>query len=296
MNIIRDTNFDFLSKRKVAYVISSVILIWGLIVFGIRGQGNFGVDFTGGDMLHVEFSEPTSVAGIRETLRAIDIGHYTVQALGTAGVEYMVRSNPDMSDEVIRAFADEHGREHFLIKGQSVVSPSMSATLRQRAIIAFFAGLIGILIYLTVRFEFRFAVAATVAIFHDMLFVLAILALAGKQIDAIVVAALLTVAGYSVNDTVVVFDRIRENVRKTRSEDYLKVFNRSINEILSRTILTSLTTLFVVACLFVLGGEALHSFSFALLIGFSIGTYSSIFIASAVIIEWHRLSPHKFRI
>ena len=133
-------------------------------------------------------------------------------------------------------------------------------------------------------------------LFQVLLFVISILALTGKQINASVIAALLTIAGYSVNDTVVIFDRIRENIRKTRSDNYEEIFNRSINETLSRTILTVLTTLFVVLCLFFFGGESLHLFSFSLLTGFIIGTYSSIFIAASVIIDWHKVKPYKFKL
>ncbi len=296
MNIIRGTNFNFLRRRRLAYLLSGIVILLGLTVFGMRGQGNFGADFTGGDILKVKFESPTSVSDLRAGIGGLDIGHYTVQALGAEGLDYMIRSNTDTSDDIVSFFREKHGREGVTVLSQSVVSPAMSATLRRRAVTAFIIGLAGILVYLTVRFEFRFAVGATAAIFHDILFVVSIIALAGKQIDAIVIAALLTVAGYSVNDTVVVFDRIRENMRKTRSGDYLDIFNSSINQILSRTILTSLTTLFVVFCLFILGGEALSLFSLALLIGIGIGTYSSIYIASALIIDWDKISPHKFKI
>jgi preprotein translocase SecF subunit len=156
--------------------------------------------------------------------------------------------------------------------------------------------MIGILFYITVRFEFRFAVAATLAIFHDMFFVVAVLAITNQQIDATVIAALLTIAGYSVNNTVIIFDRVRENLRKTRSDDYFTLFNKSINETLTRTILTTLTTLFVVFLLYLVGGETLRIFSFSLLVGLIIGTISSLFIASAIIFDWHKWKPHRFKV
>ncbi len=298
MELIKNSNFNFIGKRKIAYVFSSIIIIWGLVVFGMRGRENFGVDFIGGDMLNVEFSEVTSAAAIREAVKELNIGHYSVQALGEEGKEFIIKSAPGTSEQITGILAEKirTGENAFTVKGKSFVAPSMSESLRRKALYAFLAGIIGILLYLTVRFEFRFAVGATLAIFHDMLFVVAVLALTGKQIDAAVVAALLTVAGYSVNDTVVIFDRIRENIRKTRSDDYPALFNGSINETLSRTVLTSLTTLFVVCFLFFAGGEALHAFSLVLLIGFLVGTYSSIFIAASVLIDWHRASPHKFKV
>lgn len=293
MELIKNLNFDFIGKRKIAYIFSSVIIIWGMVAFSMRGKENFGVDFIGGDMLNIEFAEKTSAAGIRETIKGLNIGHFSVQALGDEGKEFIIKSAPGTSEKIIAAVSEE---TFFTVKGKSFVAPSMSVNLRKKALYAFIVGLIGILFYLTVRFEFRFAVGATLAIFHDMLFAVAVLALAKKQIDASVVAALLTVAGYSVNDTVVIYDRIRESIRRTRSDDYYNLFNNSINETLSRTVLTILTTLFVVCFLFFRGGEALHVFSLTLLIGFMIGTYSTVFIATSVLVDWHRFRPHKFKV
>jgi len=296
MNIIKKTNFDFLGKRKIAYIFSLLVIITGMIFFSMRGKENFGVDFVGGDMMNIGFNEGVNASEIREAIKVLNIGNFSVQVLGNEGRDFIIKSSPGTHDEIIGAFTARYGADKFEVKGQSLVSPSMSTSLRKKALYAFIAGILGILLYLTVRFEFRFAVGATLAIFHDMLFVVALLALTKKQIDAPVIAALMTVAGYSVNDTVVIFDRIRENIRKHRGDDYKGIFNKSINETLSRTVLTVLTTLFVVLCLFFFGGEALHVFSFSLLIGFIIGTYSSIFIATSLLIDWHKVQPHKFNV
>jgi len=299
MELIKNTHFDFLGKRKIAYVFSCAVIIWGMVVFGMRGKENFGVDFVGGDMLNLEFPAAVSAAEIRGDIGSLDIGAYSVQALGTEEKEFIIKSAPGTSVKIIGFFREKEAaspEKNFVIKGESSVAPSMSVSLRKKALYAFIVGMIGILLYLTIRFEFRFAAAATFAIFHDMLFVVAILALARKQVDASVIAALLTIAGYSVNDTVVIFDREREAIRRTRSNDYVTVFNNSINETLSRTVFTALTTLFVVFLLFFAGGEALHIFSLSLLIGIAIGTYSSVFIASALLVDWHKLSPHKFKV
>jgi preprotein translocase subunit SecF len=298
MEIIKSPNFNFIGKRKIAYIFSCVVIIWGMVVLAMRGKDNFGVDFVGGDMLNVEFKQSTSVNDIRARLKELNIGSFSVQVLGMEGKEFIIKSGPNTSEKIVEALSQIYGTEGdaFSIKGKSSVSPSMSVSLRKKAFYAFILGIIGILIYITVRFEFRFAVGATLAIFHDILFVVAVLALTRKQIDASVIAALLTIAGYSVNDTVIIFDRIRENIRKTRSDDYFTLFNKSINETLSRTILTVLTTLFVVLLLFLIGGETLHTFAFCLLVGFVIGTYSSVFIASAIVIDWHRWKPHKFKV
>jgi len=298
MEIIKSPNFNFIGKRKIAYIFSCVVIIWGMVILAMRGKDNFGVDFVGGDMLNVEFKQSISVNDIRARLKELNIGSFSVQVLGTEGKEFIIKSGPNTSEKIVEALSQIYGTEGdaFSIKGKSSVSPSMSVSLRKKAFYAFILGMIGILIYITVRFEFRFAVGATLAIFHDILFVVAVLALTRKQIDASVIAALLTIAGYSVNDTVIIFDRIRENIRKTRSDDYFTLFNKSINETLSRTILTVLTTLFVVLLLFLIGGETLHTFAFCLLVGFVIGTYSSVFIASAIVIDWHRWKPHKFKV
>ncbi len=296
MKLIKSTNFDFVGKRRIAYIFSLIVILTGLIFFGIKGKDNFGVDFVGGDMMDIEFNKSCSATDVREVIRTLNIGSYSVQVLGTDGKSFIIKSGPNTHETILEALREKYGEEGFTVKGSSLVSPSMSTTLRKKALYAFVAGMLGILLYLTIRFEFRFAVGATVAIFHDMLFVVAVLALTKKQIDATAIAALLTIAGYSVNDTVVIYDRVRENIRKYRDNDYVAVFNRSINETLSRTVLTVLTTLFVVACLFFFGGETLHIFSFALLIGFVIGTYSSIFIATSLLIDWHRLKPHKFNV
>lgn len=295
MEIIKGTNFDFIGKRRFFYIISSLVIIFGMIFLFKNGKKNFGVDFVGGDLLNVEFKEKTDVVNLRKIIGELKIGNYTVQELGQEKKNFIMRLPANTSEIVIEKLKEKFG-DNFEIKGKSVVSPSMSVSLRKKAVKAFLIGLIGILIYLTIRFEFKLAAAATIAIFHDILFVISIVVLSGKQIDSLVLAALLTIAGYSVNDTVVIFDRIRENLRKTRSDDYFTIFNKSINETLSRTILTVLTTLFVVLTIFLFGGETLHTFSFCLLVGFIIGTYSSIFIASAIVIDWVRKTSSRIRI
>jgi preprotein translocase SecF subunit len=295
MEIIKNPNFDFMGKRKICYIFSSLIIIAGLIMLFIRGEKNFGVDFVGGDLINIEFSQKVDVVNLRNVIGEAKIGSFTVQELGTEGKNFIIRLPQKKGDIVIEKLKEKFG-DSFTIKGKSIISPSMSISLRKKAIKAFLIGLIGILIYLTFRFEFKFAVGATIAVFHDILIVLSILALTGKQIDGMVIAALLTIAGYSVNDTVIIFDRIRENIRKTRSTDYTGIFNKSINETLSRTILTVLTTLFVVITIFLFGGETLHTFSFCLLIGFIFGTYSSVYIASAIVIDWVKKSSSRLKL
>jgi len=295
MELVKKTNFDFMGKRKIAYLFSIIVILWGMTTFFIRGKKNFGVDFTGGDLLQIAFKNSISVSEIRDTLSTLNIGSFTVQTVGTEEKEVIIKSNPNTSDTILKAIQQKYGQD-IEIKNKTIISPSMSTSLRNKALFSFLLGIIGILIYLAIRFEFRFAVGATVAIFHDLLFVISILAIAGKQIDSTIIAALLTIAGYSVNDTVVIFDRIRENVRKTRSDNYIDIFNLSINETLSRIILTGLTTILVVILFFFFGGESLHDFSFSLLVGFIIGTFSSVFVAPSLVIEWHRIRPYKIKL
>ncbi len=295
MEIIKNPNFDFLGKRKICYVFSSLLIISGLILLFIKGEKNFGIDFVGGDLLNVEFTQKTDVVNLRNIIGEIKIGSFTVQELGTEGKNFIIRLPQKTSDIVIEKLKEKFG-DTFTIKGKSIISPSMSISLRKKAIKAFLIGLIGILIYLTFRFEIKFAIGATIAIFHDILAVISILVLTGKQIDGMVIAALLTIAGYSVNDTVIIYDRIRENLRKTRSTDYITIFNKSINETLTRTILTILTTLFVAFTIFFFGGETLKTFSFCLIFGFILGTYSSIYIASSIVIDWLKRSSSKIKL
>jgi preprotein translocase SecF subunit len=296
MELIKKTNFDFLGKRKVWYLFSGVIILAGISVFIMRGNANFGVDFIGGDLLQVRFKTPTSVAVVRGELDKLGISDITVQEIGTAGNEYVIKSPPQTSARIVERLNSIMTQSGVEVLGESQVSPAMSSALKKRALLAFFGGLFGILLYLTVRFEFHFAACATIATFHDLLFVIAIIAFSRKAIDGPIIAALLTIAGYSVNDTIVIFDRIRENVRKTRSTNYQAVFNQAINETLSRTVLTVLTVLFVDLLLFLLGGEALRNFAYTLLFGFILGAYSSIFIASALLIDWQRRTGFKIKI
>ncbi|MGC8805655.1 MAG: protein translocase subunit SecF [Candidatus Ratteibacteria bacterium] len=296
MELIKNTRIDFIGRRKWAYLFSLVIIVIGMTMFGLKGKANFGIDFIGGDIVQIRLSQPGSVAVVRKEIENLNIPEITVQEVGTEHNEFIIKSPPATSDRILATLETKFGKENIQTLAKSVISPSMSVTLRKRALTAFFAGLVGILLYLTIRFEFHFAVCATIAIFHDLLIVIAILALSNKIIDGTIIAALLTIAGYSVNDTIVIFDRVRENLRKTRSKNYVEIFNLSINETLSRTVLTVLTVIFVDIMLFIFGGEPLKNFAYTLLFGFFFGAYSSIFIASAILIDWQRKSAFRFKL
>ncbi|MCL5674803.1 MAG: protein translocase subunit SecF [Candidatus Omnitrophica bacterium] len=296
MELIKKTNFDFLGNRKYFYIISLTIIIAGIISFSLRGKKNFGTDFIGGDMLQIQTAIPASSVFIRNSLSDLHMSQIRVQTVGSQNNQFIIKSLPNTSSIILAKLQDTIGQSNIKVLSNSVISPTMSTTLRNKALIAFIIGLVAILIYIAIRFEFHFGVTATIATFHDLLIVMAFMALAGKTFDSTLIAALLTIAGYSTNDTIVIFDRIRENIRKTRSTNYIEVFNKSINETLSRTTLTVCTVVFVDLALFFFGGQALHDFAYALLIGFIVGAYSSIFIASAIIISWQKKDPFKIKL
>ncbi|MDV2479760.1 MAG: protein translocase subunit SecF [bacterium] len=294
------TTFDFIGRRWVAISASAVLIIIGLLTAGIRGL-NYGIDFAGGTLVELRMPRDVDIEDVRRELRGIGMGDSTIQHYGSKD-EILIRMmrSPKrvegLQGEIIKALEVVYGQGNIELRRTEVVGPQVGAALRKQAALAMAYALIGILIYITIRFEFRFAVAAILALVHDVLITLGAFAVTNKELSLPVIAAFLTIVGYSLNDTIVVFDRIRENLKLFRRESYEAVFNRSINETLSRTILTSLTTMLVVLALFFLGGEVIHDFAFALLVGIVVGTYSSIFVASPILVFWQRLMPSKKRL
>lgn len=293
--IRRETKIDFFGKRKIFFTLSALLIILGLVTFVCRGRNNFAIDFTGGRLLQVRFEKPVSLNQIRDSLKKIGLNQIPVQEVGKGHREIVLKTTAETSG-ILNQFHQELSDNHFEIIADEMISPTMSKSLRRKGLLAFFYGMIGILFYIAFRFEFRFAGCGVIAVFHDILITVGFLALFGKQIDSKIIAALLALVGYSINDTIVIFDRIRENLRKSKKTDYSELFNKSINEVLSRTIITSFTTILVLLSLFFFGGDVIHNFAFTLLIGVVTGTYSSIFIASALVIEWEKKSPHRFRV
>ncbi len=301
MEIIKPgTTFDFIGRRWIAISASAVLIVIGLLTAGIRGI-NYGIDFAGGTLVELRMPRDVDIEDVRRELRGIGMGDSTIQHYGSKD-EILIRMmrSPKriegLQGEIIKALEVIYGQGKVELRRTEVVGPQVGAALRKQAALAMSYALIGILIYITIRFEFRFAVAAILALVHDVLITLGAFAVTNKELSLPVIAAFLTIVGYSLNDTIVVFDRIRENLKLFRQESYEAVFNRSINETLSRTILTSLTTMLVVLALFFLGGEVIHDFAFALLVGIVIGTYSSIFVASPILVFWQRLMPSKKRL
>jgi SecD/SecF fusion protein len=285
LRLIRKPNINFIDKRKIAYIFSAVVIGYGIFMFAKAGDKNFGIDFTGGTIQQFRFQEPLSLDTARESLSDMGLGASPIQQFGE-NKEIIIRTFEDTSDSVITKFREVFKDNPFEILRVEKVGPAIGKDLQEKAVWALLYAMIGICLYISVRFEFRFAIAAIAALLHDVLISLGAIAITGREISLPVIAALLTVVGYSINDTIVVFDRIREGRRLMRRSDYNTIINTSINQTLSRTILTSLTTLLVVLALYFMGGEVINDFAFVLLVGVVVGTYSSIFIASPLLIDW----------
>jgi preprotein translocase subunit SecF len=284
--ILKESKIDFLGKRRIAAILSAVLMLLCLLSILFRGF-NFGLDFTGGTVIELGYTEPAEVAEITAALAADGIDDATVQYFGS-NRDILIRIAPQegeeasaaLSDRVFRLLSVQAGAEIDLRRVE-FVGPQVGEELREQGGLAVLFALIGILVYVALRFEWRFAVGAVVALVHDVLFTLGVFSLLYIPFDLTVLAAVLAVIGYSLNDTIVIFDRIRENFRKMRKGTVIEISNRSINQTLSRTIITSGTTLLVLFALYFLGGEAIAGFSLALIIGILVGTYSTIYIATA---------------
>ena len=280
----RKTEFDFMGKRKMAAVLSLLLILVSLVSLVTRGL-NFGIDFTGGTLVEVAYPDAADLSVIRDVLEEAGYGDAQVQHFGTARdvlIRIAPRADRDssaLSEDVMLALSNadsaaEKRRVEF-------VGPQVGEELTEQGGLAVLYALIGILIYVTLRFEYRFSLGSVVALVHDVIITLGVFSVLQVDFDLTVLAAILAVIGYSLNDTIMVFDRIRENFRKIRKGSPADVMNVSINQTLSRTLMTSFTTMLVLLALFFLGGEVIHSFALALIVGIFVGTYSSIFVASA---------------
>ena len=305
--IIPDTNINFIGARRIAFGISLLLVVLGIFAFVMisTGKANLGIDFAGGVMLQGHFEQPVAIDDLRATLTNVyadanvtelnDFEFPNAFIIKTKRPESEAESSQRAVAIKDMLFQNYEGNE-FVIDSEHVIGPAVGESLRKDAIWAIVVSLIGIIIYIWIRFDFRSGIAATVATFHDVLSVLGISYFLGFEFNLLIVTALLTLGGYSLTDTVVVFDRIRENLNKFRGRgEFVHAVNRSINEVLSRTFNTSISTLFVVGTLFVFGGEVLRDFSFAIVMGVIVGTYSSIFVASPIVVEWEARRPRRFK-
>jgi preprotein translocase subunit SecF len=307
IEIIKRTNIDFMKKRYIAFAVSGVLSIVGIlgIVAIARGTANLGIDFAGGTAVQVKFDKGVTLHQVRLAIEANGIKGAELQdfpsakkvliVLKKAGEHTSPSSPPSpekgLSDKVIEALTKGFPDNKITVDSVSEIGPKVGKRLRVDALWAVIASTIGILIYVGWRFQLSFSLGATVATFHDVLAVLGFFYITGLEINLILLTALLTIAGYSLTDTVVVFDRIRENMRVLLKESIDSLINRSINEVLSRTLITSLTVLLASIALFIFGGEVLHDFALAMILGVLVGTYSSIFVASPVVLLWSGNKP-----
>ena len=291
IEILKDTKIDFMGKRYFALTFSSILMIIGLfaIVQIARGTANLGIDFAGGTSVQIKFNESIPLQDVREALTKGGIDGFDLQDLPTEN-KILIRIKKgeqtlgNLSKEIISILSEKFSKSNLVVDSTTEIGPKVGARLRTDAFWAIIAAFIGILIYITVRFQFNFSIGATIATFHDVLAVLGLFYLMGKEINLILISALLMIAGYSLTDTVVVFDRIRENLRTKYKKSVYDIVNLSINEVLSRTIITSLTTFFATLALFIFGGEVIHDFALAIMLGIAIGTYSSMFVASPIVL------------
>jgi preprotein translocase subunit SecF len=293
MEILGKTAVDFMGKRNIAFAVSGVLVVLGLVaVAGIMGGwANLGIDFAGGTAVQLKFDKPVGIEEARKALQTHGLGDAELQEFPQdqkilIRVKTETTIEDEISKQIIEAFQTEFPNHGFVVDSSSSIGPTIGKKLQEDALIAIVLSLMGIMFYVAVRFEFRFGVAAAIATFHDVLAVLGIYFLLNKEITLLVVTALLTLAGYSLTDTVVVFDRIRENLRRRRRESVSDIINSGINQVLSRTLVTTLTVVLVLVPLTLWGGEVLHDFSLALLLGVLVGTYSSIFVASPLLLLW----------
>ncbi len=296
MEIIKtDTHFNFVRLMKPAVILSIAVIVIGIGSLILHGGPNYGIDFAGGSLIQVKFPQVTAADKIRSALKPMGFEGSIIQNFGPN--EVIIRTAESGADpkgltsRVEEAFTTAFGKGGYEVRRIEVVGPKVGKDLTRKALLAIIFSWIGILIYVGVRFEFRYALGGIIALVHDVLITITFLSVFDKEFDLNIVAALLTIIGYSINDTIVIFDRIRENTRKNVKMSLTDVINVSVNQTLSRTILTSLTVFVVLLVLFFFGGAVIHDFTFALLVGTVAGVYSTVFIASPIVLLFEKIKP-----
>ena len=289
LNWIPAHKIDFLGKRHIALALSAILILGSIAFFAMRGEKNFGVDFTGGDLVVLGSKEQVPLADLRRSVEAANLGETTLQTAMEEGRELVtVQSKFGTADAIVAKLQQDFPSAQWTIEQTDTVGPRIGQELAGRSLFALALGLLGILIYVTIRFEFSFALGAIVALLHDVIITVGVFSMLGREISLVMVGAVLTIAGYSINDTIVVFDRVREGLMSGRRGTVAQIMNECINETLGRTILTGGTTLLATAALFFLGGPVLSDFALAILIGILVGTYSSIFVAAPIVLWWSK--------
>ncbi len=298
MDLFVKADYNFLSVRRTAYIVSAAFILIGIVSLVLHGGPNYSIDFEGGLMMRIAFEEPVPVGDLRQVIanatgKSPEVTHdIDEDANYFIRIERLEQTEMEVAAQQIRdSIADAFPGNEVEVRSTDEVGPKMGREMRGKMIMAIFWALIGILIYISWRFEFRFAAVSVATLFHDIVLVIGLFSLLDIEISLPIVAALLTIVGYSLNDTIVVLDRIREDLKRYRQEKYDWILNKAINETLSRTVVTSVTTFIVVFILCMFGGPVIHDFAFALMIGVLIGTYSSIFVAAPLLVEWQERSP-----
>ncbi|HSB33577.1 MAG TPA: protein translocase subunit SecF [Nitrospirota bacterium] len=290
LQILHKTNIDFMGWKNISFAVSGLLIALGIVglVQVWRGHANLGIDFVGGTTVQLSFKQPVPIDKARTAIEKSAFHGATIQEVGEGNkLLVKVRESEGTSDKIQALFRQEFPGNPFEIDSIQEIGPVIGQALQRQALYAITISIIAIIIYIAFRFQFKFGVAAAIATVHDVLAVLGIFYILNKEINLLIITALLTLAGYSLTDTVVVFDRIRENLKRSRRDPLPKLVNDSINEVLSRTIITSLTVVLVLVPLVLFGGDVLHDFSLALLMGVIVGTYSSVFVASPILVVWH---------
>jgi len=290
MELFLNTKINFMGVRRVAFAISLVMIGISIISIIAHGGVRLGVDFSGGILLQVQSEKPLPAQDIRATLEKMGMGDAEIQQFGHES-ESIIRiaqskTTPELATNIVKALNADYPDNRTELRRQELVGPKVGAELRRTATLAILFALIGMLIYIWFRFEFMFGLGGVVALAHDVVITLGFLSLTNREITLTIIAALLTIVGYSINDTIVVYDRIRENRKKMYGKSLVDIVNVSVNETLSRTIVTGMSTIFVVTILYFMGGEVIRDFAFALLVGVLVGTYSSIYIATPLVVDW----------
>jgi len=287
LKFIPKTNLDFIAKRRFFYLISAAVIITGLVVFFKKGKDAYGIDFSGGQLQQYSIKPPPSVDEIRNTLKDIGLADAIIQQIKEEPEKLLIRTSEDKNTLITEKLKEKLPQHEIEVLKVEKVGPAAGKTLKSKALKAIFWSLIGILGYVAFRFKhFNFAFAGVVALFHDVLIALGFLAMTDRAVDLLSITAFLTIAGYSINDTIVIYDRVRENMRLNKKSSLYELINLSVNQTLGRTVLTSFVTLLVVIAILFYGGEVLSNFAFALCVGFISGTYSTIYIASPLVLAW----------
>lgn len=292
LHLFPDTHIDFIGKRRICYAFSLLFIIGGIVLFMIRGEKNYGVDFSGGALQQYVFEKPVKIDAIRKVLKDIGHGNASIQQYGDAK-EVIIRTQENISTKLNDTFKKELADNPFHVLRTESVGPAVGKNLRMNAFLSLALGLGGILLYIMIRYDLKYALAGVIALVHDVFVAVGAMAITHRQFDLTIVAALLTIAGYSINDTVVIYDRIRENLRVVKKGTLSEIVNLSVNQMLGRTVITTGLVMLAVIALLFFGGAVLNDFSFCIFVGFLTGVYSTVYIASPMVISWHAKLTQK---